>query len=91
MQIDLRDRSGEKTPFGSVGITRFVLMFMKPPTFIFNLKYLARWLLQNKQRFHSIPVLVDNVDGNSVHLHKLLEELQFHFCVKVSSQLQNAW
>ena len=33
---------------------------------------------------------VDNVDGDSVHLHKLLRELQIHFCVKISSQLQNA-
>ena len=27
--IDLRDTSGEKIPFVSVGITRFVLMFRK--------------------------------------------------------------
>ena len=35
-------------------------------------------------------VLVDNVDEDWVHLHKLLGELQFHFCVNISSQLQNA-
>ena len=29
LQIDLRDTSGEKIPFVSVGITRFVLMFRK--------------------------------------------------------------
>ena len=32
--------------------------------------------------------LVDNVDEDSVHLHKLLGELQFHFLVNTSSQLQ---
>ena len=29
IHIDLRDTSGEKTPFVSVGITRLVLMFRK--------------------------------------------------------------
>ena len=33
--------------------------------------------------------MVDNVDGDSVHLHKLLGELQFHFSLNISSQLQN--
>ena len=28
-------------------------------------------------------MLVNNVDGNLVHLHKLLGELQFHFCVNI--------
>ena len=27
-------------------------------------------------------MLVDNVDGDSVHLHKLLGELKFHFCLE---------
>ena len=40
--------------------------------------------------FHSIELVVDNVDGDSVHLHKLSGELQFHFGVNISSQLQNA-
>ena len=29
LHIDLRDLSGEKIPFVSVGISRFVLMFIK--------------------------------------------------------------
>ena len=46
--IELRDTSGEKTPFVSVGITQLVLMFKKPPTFISNRKDVTRWLLQDK-------------------------------------------
>ena len=48
IHIDLRDRSGEKIPFVSVGITRLVLMFRKCPTFIFNTYDTTRWLLQDK-------------------------------------------
>ena len=48
IHIDLRDTSGEKIPFVSVGITRFVLILEKPPTFISNLKDVKRWLLQDK-------------------------------------------
>ena len=39
IHIDLRDTSSEKTPFVSLGITRFVLIFRKKaPTFNSNLK-----------------------------------------------------
>ena len=62
----------------------------KPPTFFSDLKDVTRRFVQDKQRFHSIEVLVDSVGEDSVHLHKLLGELQFHFCVNISSQLQNA-
>ena len=62
----------------------------KPPTFISHLKHVTRWLLQNKYNFQSIEVLVDNVDGDSAHLHKFLGEPPFHFCVNILSQLQNA-
>ena len=55
-----------------------------------NLKDVPRWLLQDKYRFHSIEVLVDNVGGDEVHLHRLLGALQFHSYVNISSQLQNA-
>ena len=72
--IELRDTSSEEIPFVSVGITRLVLMFRKASNI----------------QFHSIDVLVGNVGGASVHLHKLLGELQFQFCVNISSQLQNA-
>ena len=90
VHIDLRDTSVEKIPFVSVGITRLVLMFRKASTFIFNLKDVTRWLHQDKQRFHSIEVSFDNVDGDLVRLNKLLGELQFHFCVNLSFPLQNA-
>ena len=42
------------------------------------------------KEIHFIEVSVGNVDGDSVHLHKLLGKLQFHFCVNISSQLQKA-
>ena len=48
IHIDLRDTSGEKIPFVSVGITRLVLMFRKGPTFISNTYDTTRWLLQDK-------------------------------------------
>ena len=48
IHIDLRDTSGEKIPFVSVGITRLVLMFRKVSTFIFNTYDTTRWLLQDK-------------------------------------------
>ena len=35
IHIDLRDTSGEKIPFVSVGITRLVLMFRKAPNILF--------------------------------------------------------
>ena len=42
IQIDLRDTSGEKMPFVSVGITRLVLMLKKPPTFSSKLNFVTR-------------------------------------------------
>ena len=68
----------------------FVLFwcFEKHPTFISNLKDVTRWLLQDKSRFPSLEVLFD-FGGDSVHLHIFLVELEFHFCLNFSSQLQN--
>ena len=75
-----------------LSISRVLVWFLeKPPTFISNLKDVSRWLLQGKQRFRSKEVLVHNVGGDSVHLHKLLGEPQIPFCVNVTSQLKNAW
>ena len=48
IHIEMRDTSAEKTPFVSIGITRLVLMFKKPPTFISNQKDVTRWLLQDR-------------------------------------------
>ena len=77
VHIDLRDTSGEKISSVFVGITHLLSMSAKPTTFNFNLKDVTRWLLQKKYKFQNIEVLIDNVDGFSVQLHKLLEELQF--------------
>ena len=35
IHVDLRDTSGEKIPFVSVGITRLVLMYQKPSNIYF--------------------------------------------------------
>ena len=48
IHIDLRDVSGEKIPFVSVGITCLVLMFRKTSDIFCNLKDVTRWLLQEK-------------------------------------------
>ena len=48
IHIDLRDTSGEKIPFVSVGITCLVLMFRKASNILSNLKDVPRWLLQKK-------------------------------------------
>ena len=51
----------------------------KPPFIISNKKDAKRWLLQDKFRIHSVDVLVDRVEGISVHLQKLLGEPRFLF------------
>ena len=38
-----------------------------------------------------LELLVDNVDGDSVKMHKVLAEPQFHFCLNTSSQLETEW
>ena len=48
IHIDLRDTSGEKIPFVSVGITRLVLMFRKVSSIHFNTYDTTRWLLPDK-------------------------------------------
>ena len=54
IHIDLRDSSGEKVPFVSVGIIRLVQMFRKCPAFNFKTYDTTRWLLQDKYKFHTI-------------------------------------
>ena len=72
--VDLRDTSAEKNPlFLSVSLDLFWCSEV-PPTVISNLKEFTKWLLQDKSRFYSKEVLVDNVYGDSMHLHKLLGE-----------------
>ena len=62
----------------------------KLPTFFSNLTDVSRRLLHGRGRSHSMKVMVDIADGNSVHLHMVLRETQFHFLVFTLSQLQNA-
>ena len=40
--------------------------------------------------FYSAEVMVENMGAVPVHFHKLLEELEFHSCVNLSSWQQNA-
>ena len=90
INIDLRDPSGEKkTLYLSVSLVLFWCL-EKHPTFFSDTYDTTRWLLQDKLKFHTIERLEDRGEGNSVHLHKLLGELQFHFCVNMSFQRQNA-
>ena len=48
IDIELRDTSGEKIPFLSVGITRLVLMFRKASRNLLNMKLVTLRLLQDK-------------------------------------------
>ena len=59
----------------SVGIFRLVLMLREAFNTFFDLKDITKLLLQDKYRFLSLEVLVDNVGRDSVPLHRLLGEL----------------
>ena len=48
IHIGLRDTSGEKVPFVSVGITRLFWCLERCPTFVSNTYDTTRWLLQDK-------------------------------------------
>ena len=90
IHIDLRDTSGEKIPFVSVGVTRLLLMLRKASNIQFQSERRYK-MVASKQI--QIPFYRDDgrqLGRDSVHLHKLLGETQFHFCVNISSQLQNA-
>ena len=71
IHLDLRDTSEGNLPLVSVCITPPVLMFKKASITFSNLQDFKTWLLQDKNRFHFTEVMVDNLDGDSVHLHKL--------------------
>ena len=84
-------RAGKKYTFYlSVSLVLFWCS-EKPPTFVSNLKDVTGLLLQDKQRFPSPALLVDNMGAVLVHLLKFLRDLQLHSCVELSSQLQYAW
>ena len=90
IHIDLRDTSGEELPFVSVGITRLVLMFKKASNIHFWPTGRYKMVASRQVRISFYRGVVDNVDEDSVRLQKYLGELQFHFCVFISSQLRNA-
>ena len=90
IHIDLRDTSGEKIPFVSVGITRLVLMFRKASNFHFSAKRRDKMVASRQVEIPYYRGVGRQRGRVSVHLHKLLGELQFHSCVSISSQLQNA-
>ena len=70
--IVLKRTSGDKIPFClPVSLVLFWCLH-KPPTFISELKDVTSWLLQDKEKFHSIEVLVDNVEEFSLNLYKFL-------------------
>ena len=62
--IDFSDTSGKKKYAFHLSASLFLFWCIKkPPEFISNLDDVTRWLLQDKERFHSVEVLLDNVNG----------------------------
>ena len=47
IKIEIKDNSGEKTPFVSVGITRVVLLFLKFSNFYFKFMLQTKVLLKS--------------------------------------------
>ena len=89
-QIGLINTSGKNLPFVSVGITRFVLMFRKASYVKINPEKRYKVVASKQVEIPFFEVLVDNVDGDSVHLHMIMGKLQFRIYVNISSQLQKA-
>ena len=91
VHIDLRDISGEKIPFVSVGIPRFVSMFRKACNFHFSPKRRYKMVASRQIEVSFYKILVGNLKKDSVHSQKLSGQLQLHLCVNMWSQLQNVW
>ena len=71
INIELRDSTGEKIPFVSVGITRMVLLFRKISKNLFCFKLHTKWLLKSQQ----ISVFVEDMQGNVEEVFELLDKL----------------
>ena len=71
INIELRDSTGEKIPFVSVGITRMVLLFRKISKNLFCFKIHTKWLLKSQQ----ISVFVEDMQGNVEEVFELLDKL----------------
>ena len=69
---DLKDTSVEK-----MLVLRWCLE--KSPFLISNLKGFQRWPLLHKLRFHSIEIMVHNLEGVSVLLHKIFGGTEIPF------------
>ena len=76
-KLELRDTTGEKIPFVSVGITRVVLLFRKISYNHFCFILHTKWLLKLQLIFLFFVDMHDSVEEVLVLLHKLLGELQF--------------
>ena len=72
IKIELRDTTGEKFPFLSVGITRVVLLFRKISDNHFRFILHMKWLLNVQLLFLFFVDMQDSVEEVSVLLHKLL-------------------
>ena len=77
IKIELRDTTGEKIPYVSVGITRVVLLFRKISDNHFWFILHTKWLLKVQLIFLFFVDMQDSVEEVLVLLHELLGELQF--------------
>ena len=91
IHIEFGDPSGATYPFGLWKLLDLFWYLEKLALFIFNEKHVTRWLLQDKKKFHTIEVLIDNLEEDSMHLREWTEDQQFHFYVIIASRLENKW
>ena len=89
IHIDLRVASGEKLPFVSVVITRLVLMFRKTSNFHFQPKRSYKMVASKEVEIPSYRGVGRQRGRGFGALAQVIGELQFHFCVIISSQLQD--
>ena len=85
IHTDLRDTTGEKYP-----LCLSVSLVKKASIIHFEPKRRYKMVVSRQVEIPFYRGLVNNMDVDSVHLHKILVELQFHFWVNISSQLQKA-
>ena len=76
IKIELRDSTGEKIPFVSVGITQVVLLFRKISNNHFCFKLHTKMLLKSQLISLFFEDMQDSVEEVLELLHKLLGELQ---------------
>ena len=89
IRIELRDATGEKIPFVSVGITRLVLMFRKVNDNHFRNYQHRRWSLPVVQIYPTLEDTHDKEDVVLEHWHKHLGGQPFHSSANTWSQQLN--